>query len=174
MIEIVGWDRFQHYKDRWPPWIKAYTDLLANDDYLRLSGHRRAVLHGLWLAYAMSHGKVTDNTAILSRRLSLKVTMRDLRALETAGFIALPSQKHPDPASSPLAKRSTNASPHALARGEAEAEDLRGSSSVSDLPSSSPYSPSYDAAANGHDDDGDLFTNTNTKPGLTRIGDLFT
>ena len=31
-IEIVGWEKFQHYRDRRPIWIKNYLDLLNNDD----------------------------------------------------------------------------------------------------------------------------------------------
>lgn len=116
-IVIAGWDRFQHYKDRWPPWIKNYTELLADDDYLSLSGHRRSILHGLWLAYAMSHGRLTDDTASLSRRLSLRVTTADLEALNHAGFIHFS-------ASTALAERSNGASPHALARGRGKAEGL--------------------------------------------------
>lgn len=88
-LHIVGWADFQHYKDRWPPWIKNYTSLLANDDYLRLSGNRRAILHGLWLAYAMGHGKVAASTSLLSNRLGLRVTARDLRELVDAGFITV-------------------------------------------------------------------------------------
>lgn len=114
-IEIIGWDRFQHYKDRNPPWIKNYTELLADDGYLGLSGNRRAILHGLWLAYAMSHGRLADNSLSLSRRLSVKVTRRDLEALSHAGFIRLV-------ASTPLANRSTDASAHALARGRGREE----------------------------------------------------
>ena len=48
-IEIPNWDRFQHYRDRDPPWIKFYTELLHDPDYLALSGDQRAILHGLWL-----------------------------------------------------------------------------------------------------------------------------
>lgn len=28
-IRIVNWDRYQHYKNRRPPWIKLYTDGVA-------------------------------------------------------------------------------------------------------------------------------------------------
>ena len=37
-IEIVNWDKFQHYKDRRPVWIKLHLDLLDNDDYLGPAG----------------------------------------------------------------------------------------------------------------------------------------
>ena len=30
----MNWDKFQHYKDRDPVWIKLHPELLDNDDYL--------------------------------------------------------------------------------------------------------------------------------------------
>lgn len=82
-----GKDGFQHYGDRDPKWIKNYTRLLHNDDYLRLTGHRRALLHGLWLAYAMSGGCVAVDPQMVGRQLGLVVKMADLEALNHAGFI---------------------------------------------------------------------------------------
>lgn len=75
------------------PWIKVYTRLLHDDNYLTLTGHRRAVLHGLWLEYATSRRELPDNTLMISRRLALKVTRRDLEALNHAGFIRIHASK---------------------------------------------------------------------------------
>lgn len=113
-IEMVGWDRFQHYRDRTPPWIKTYVDLLANDDYLELSGHCRSILHGLWLEYASSHCRLRLDTATLSSRLHLRVTTAHIEALNHAGFLTLS-------ASAPLAPRYQDAS-DTRARGETEKE----------------------------------------------------
>lgn len=99
-IWIPNWDGdddgtpgFQHYKDRDPIWIKNYTRLLVKDEYLRLSGHRRAVLHGVWLAYATSRRRLSADTLTLSSRLLLKVTTPDLKALSDAGFIEVVASK---------------------------------------------------------------------------------
>lgn len=86
-IVIEHWERYQHYKDRNPPWIKAYTDLLDNPAYLDLTPNRRALLHGLWLMYARSGRELAENTAMIGSRLGQKVTSRDLEALNHAGFI---------------------------------------------------------------------------------------
>jgi len=90
-IAIRGWDRFQH-RDVLrgvgvPPWIKVYTRLHHNDAWMTLSGHRRAILLGLWIEYAQSRQELAENTAELSRKLALRVTTRDLEALNDAGFI---------------------------------------------------------------------------------------
>lgn len=110
-IVIPNWDGptgFQHYKDRTPRWIKNYVELMSDDAYLGLTGHRRAILHGLWMEYARSRRQLADNTATLSRRLSLKVTSRDLKALNDAGFIqfsASDTLAQPEHPASPDKKR---------------------------------------------------------------------
>jgi hypothetical protein len=90
-IEITGWDTFQHSdatkRGRDPKWIKLYTRLHSDDDFLALSGHRRAVLFGLWLEYARSGRRIALDTRSLTRRLSLRVSTKDIDALNHAGFI---------------------------------------------------------------------------------------
>jgi len=110
-IEIVDWERFQHYdpEERSPPWIKVYTELHHDDDFLRLTGPQRAVLLGLWIEYAATRSEAGERTAsaprahrrstasapsrlradtvMLTRRLNLRVTSRQLEVLNHAGFI---------------------------------------------------------------------------------------
>ncbi len=92
-IVVRNWDRFQHYPDRDPTWIKNYVRLLHDDGYLSLSGHQRAVLHGLWLAYASSDGQLRLSTLSLTRQLGLRVSSRQLESLSDAGFIAFAASK---------------------------------------------------------------------------------
>jgi len=86
-ITIRNWDRFQHYKDRDPPWIKNYTALLHDESYRELSMADRGVLHGLWLEYASSHRVLRGDTASITRRLGQRVTRTQLERLNDAGFI---------------------------------------------------------------------------------------
>jgi hypothetical protein len=97
------WARATHYTDRAAIWVKAYVDLLNRDEYLDLTAHRRAVLHGIWLLYAMNGRRLAHDTRTLSRRLGLKVTTADLEALNQAGWITTS-------ASTPLATREHEAS----------------------------------------------------------------
>jgi hypothetical protein len=93
-ITIPKWEDLQHYKtaDR-PAWIKTYAKLLHDDRYLNLSGHQRAVLHGLWLAYASSGCRLPLDTRSLSARLQLRVSSATLTSLNDAGFIAICSRE---------------------------------------------------------------------------------
>lgn len=89
-IVVTRWDEFQHRdmaRSTVPPWIKNLTRLLSDETYLSLTPHRRALLHGIWLEYARTRRELPENTASLSRRLAMKVTSRDLEALNHAGFI---------------------------------------------------------------------------------------
>lgn len=95
-IVIPRWDEFQHRdmaRSTVPPWIKNLTRLLSDEAYLKLSGHRRAILHGLWLEYARTRRAIAKDTASLSRRLALKVITPDLDALNHAGFVTFSASK---------------------------------------------------------------------------------
>lgn len=116
-LVVVGWDKFQHYRVRRPVWIKNYVDLLRRDEYLGLTGHRRAILHGLWMEYATCDARLTLDTRSLSRRLQLRVTMSDMEALNHAGFVLFL-------ASNPLASRSESASAEKETYKEAKAVPL--------------------------------------------------
>jgi len=105
-IVVPNWREFQHYTDRDPTWIKSYTRLLNDDDYLGLTMRQRGILHGLWLLYAACDGLVRGSSPA---RLGLmlgddSVRTRDIAALNHAGFIQLS-------ASRPLALRYQLASP---------------------------------------------------------------
>lgn len=118
-IVIRNWDRFQHYKDRQPPWIKNYTELLHDPAYLELPPGTRSLLHGLWLVYASSRARVPLDTRWITRQLNLRCTMQQLESLNHAGFIEFS-------ASTALADRYQDASAsRAREEGLRPEEDLR-------------------------------------------------
>jgi hypothetical protein len=48
-IRIKNWSKHQHFKDRTPPWIKLYRDILDDPDWHELSGDDAKMLVSLWL-----------------------------------------------------------------------------------------------------------------------------
>lgn len=102
-IYAVDWDRFQHYKDRRPVWIKNYIDLVDNDRYLELTGAQRALLHGIWMLLAVTgngrlsagvmsgKGQRNANVNHLAARLQLRKC--SLEPLIQAGFIEVRASK---------------------------------------------------------------------------------
>ena len=90
-IVVPGWEKFQHYRDRNPVWIKTYIDLLDRDDYLDLTPGCRAVLHGVWLLTARRRGVVRASS--LPRALNMRVTSLQLERLNEAGWVELSASK---------------------------------------------------------------------------------
>jgi hypothetical protein len=48
-LKIKNWSRFQHFKDRKPPWIKLHKEILERRDIMMLSDRNFKVLTCLWL-----------------------------------------------------------------------------------------------------------------------------
>lgn len=89
-IVIPRWDEFQHpdvTRSDSTPWIRVYTRLLDDPEYLDLTPVQKATLFGLWITYAKSRRNIPENTSKLSRKVGVRVTKRTLAALNHAGFI---------------------------------------------------------------------------------------
>ena len=48
-MKIKNWSKFQHFKDRRPPWVKLYRDILDDPDWHELEGDVAKALVMLWL-----------------------------------------------------------------------------------------------------------------------------
>lgn len=115
-VWVPGWEKFQHYRDRDPAWIKSYVRLLSHDGYIGLSLACRGLLHGIWLEYARSGCRLPADTLTLSRRIGQQVLQKQLDSLIHAGFIEIL-------ASEELAARYQDASPRARPRARVEVEE---------------------------------------------------
>ena len=74
-IKIKGWAKFQHFKDRRPPWIKLYRDILEDPDWHDLDGDTAKILVALWLIASEDEdqdGKLPD-----SRRLAFRLRVTE-------------------------------------------------------------------------------------------------
>ena len=69
--KIKNWSRFQHFKDRRPPWVKLYRDLLDDLDWFELDPLASKTLINLWLI-ASEYDGCLPSLEILSFRLRLK------------------------------------------------------------------------------------------------------
>jgi hypothetical protein len=72
-MKIKNWSKFQHFKDRRPPWIKLYRDLLDDMEWHDLDPLSSKVLVTLWLLASEDdeqQGKL-PNIKTLSWRLRL-------------------------------------------------------------------------------------------------------
>ena len=69
-ISIRNWDRFQHYQNRRPPWIKIHRELLDDRQWSECSPDASKLLVELWLiASEDERGVIDKNLGDLAFRL---------------------------------------------------------------------------------------------------------
>ncbi len=74
---IKGWVKFQHFKDRRPPWIKLYRDILEDPDWHELDGDTAKILVALWLLASEDdeqQGQLPD-----ARRLAFRLRISETK-----------------------------------------------------------------------------------------------
>ncbi len=84
-----NWKKFQHYKDRSPPWIKLHRDLLNDRAFMLLALASKALAPLLWLLACESEdGSFSADLDELEFRLRMPKTdiKRGLEGLLRAGF----------------------------------------------------------------------------------------
>jgi len=70
-MRIKNWTKFQHFKDRRPPWVKLYRDILDDLEWHELDPLAAKVLVMLWLIASENDGCIPDNKTLAFRlRLS--------------------------------------------------------------------------------------------------------
>jgi hypothetical protein len=74
-MKIKNWSKFQHFKDRKPPWVKLYRELLDDIEWHLLDPKAAKVLTMLWLIASEFDGNLPDNKTLAFRlRFSEKDT----------------------------------------------------------------------------------------------------
>jgi len=68
--KIKNWSRHQHFKDRRPPWIKLYRDILDDPDWHSLDADAAKLLVMLWLLASENEGEL-PNIKTISFRLRM-------------------------------------------------------------------------------------------------------
>jgi hypothetical protein len=92
-FSVKNFERFQHYKDRAPPWIKLYNELLDDYEFGRLPDASKMHLIAIWLLASRSDNKIPYDSAWVGRRINAN-TKVDLTLLACAGFIVVDQQLH--------------------------------------------------------------------------------
>lgn len=85
-FSVKNFERFQHYKDRSPPWIKLYNELLDDYDFGLLPDASKMHLVAIWLLASRSDNKIPLDPVWIASKISATSPV-DLTILRTAGFI---------------------------------------------------------------------------------------
>ena len=75
MYSVKGWARFQHFKDRRPPWIKLYRDILDDVEWHELDPASAKALVMLWLIASENEGNL-PSIKVLAFRSRLRSRLR--------------------------------------------------------------------------------------------------
>ena len=76
-VKIKDWAKFQHFKDRKPPWIKLYRDLLDDISWHELPGEDAKALVMIWLIASESDGELPPMKELAFR---LRVTEKSIKS----------------------------------------------------------------------------------------------
>lgn len=94
LLQPRNWAKFQHYKDRCPPWIKLHRDLLNDREFMCLPLASKALAPLLWLLASESKDG-TFNAEIDELVFRLRVLPQDvekgLKPLIDKGFFIIAS-----------------------------------------------------------------------------------
>lgn len=88
-LKVKNWDKFQHYKDRRPPWIKLYSEILNDRSFSLLSMSLRGVLMQLWVLASENNGFVLFCTDEISFRLRATIKDGDLKKIINSGLLSV-------------------------------------------------------------------------------------
>jgi hypothetical protein len=119
-IEVKNFERFQHYKDRRPTWIKLYNDLLDDYEFGCLQDASKWLAVGLWLLASRTDNRIPNDPKWIARMIHASQPV-DIAPLVSAGFARVVQD-----ASKSLADRSEPASPEEETEVEEERETKGG------------------------------------------------
>lgn len=85
-FKVKNYEKFQHYKDRAPPWIKLYNETLENYEFGSLKDSTKGQLIGIWLLASRMDNKLPFDSKWIASKINATDPV-DLGALYAAGFI---------------------------------------------------------------------------------------
>jgi|SRR5947209_7198140 len=87
-IRIINWERFQHYKDRNPPWIKLHRELLTSRTWITSDDTSRALAIACMVLAAETGNSIPFDPVFIKRRAYLNQEP-DFAQLLAAQFIEI-------------------------------------------------------------------------------------
>lgn len=85
-LKVNNWEKFQHYKDRNPPWIKLHRELLTDYQFACLQDASKLHLVLIWLLASQTDNAIPCDSQYLKGVLHLEAEP-DLNELINSGFL---------------------------------------------------------------------------------------
>jgi hypothetical protein len=93
ILSLIGWERFQHYRDRDPPWVKLYRDLLTSESWVLGTDTSRLVQVASVLLAARYGNKIPFDWKLIRKVASLDCTQSQfseaVNHLAAYGFLSI-------------------------------------------------------------------------------------
>ena len=86
-LAVNGWSKFQHYKNRTPPWLKLHRDLLNNYAFRDLPDASKAHLIMIWLLASQLDNIIPDDPEWIRERINCNEKV-DLNVLIKNNFLS--------------------------------------------------------------------------------------
>ena len=79
-IFVKNWARFQHFKDRKPPWIKLYRDILDDKKWHDLDAESAKILVSLWLIASEDENKAGELPSAAELAFRLRLSEKSIKS----------------------------------------------------------------------------------------------
>jgi hypothetical protein len=86
---VKNWERFQHYKDRSPPWIKRHFEIMTSQDWVMLADASKLLMVICMLVASRNEGKVPADPHYF-KRVAYLDKLPDFKPLLNCGFLENP------------------------------------------------------------------------------------
>lgn len=82
-IRVLNFEKFQHYRDRKPPWIKLYRDILDDERFFDLTDGERYQLFGLFILASQHDNLIPNKPEWLKHQLRCQKVIPLQRLIDT-------------------------------------------------------------------------------------------
>lgn len=119
-LRVRNWEKFQHYKNRRPPWIKLHVETLDDYELLHLDNDAQLVYERMLLLAARTDNNVSNDPVWISGQIvqTPDTVSKALETLVNEGFLVLAGRKRA--ASKAIASRKQSATTEAETEAEKE------------------------------------------------------
>jgi len=87
-LKIKNWIKYQHYKDRNPPWIKLYHSILDDYEYACLQDDSKLLLISLFMLAGRTDNHIPNDPKWIQSKAMLTKKI-DIQPLINTGFISI-------------------------------------------------------------------------------------
>lgn len=88
ILKVKNWDKYQHYKDRNPPWIKLHYEIMTSRDWVCLDDASRVLAVACMLIASRNNGEIPADKGYIKRVAYLN-SEPDFEPLIRCGFLVL-------------------------------------------------------------------------------------